>query len=91
MRTKEQWKALVSEFESSDLIQAQFCRQKKISSSGLHKWRKYYAESITNSDFIDISQPLSSQSHPVIPQDNNTAWQVELELGKGIILRVRTA
>jgi hypothetical protein len=91
MRTKDQWKALVSGFESSSLNQADYCKQKEISSSGLHKWRKHFTKEQPSTDFIDISEPLSPQNALAATPRGDSSWQVELELGQGIVLRVWTA
>ena len=90
-RSKKQWQALLAEFNTSDLSQDAYCKKRRISLSSFHKWRKYFSSQSTESAFADITAqvteavPLSTE-HP-----NNAPWQVELELGHGIILRLRTA
>ncbi len=91
-RSKAQWKKLVEEYGTSGLTQSAFCRQHKIaSSSSFHKWRKRFTSSSTN-DFVNITEPLTRTPSPVVSENQPThPWQVELELGSGMILRVRAS
>lgn len=59
MRSKDQWKALLAELESSGLTQVAFCKQHHIAPSNLYKWRKRFAEPAPGTEFIDITGPLS--------------------------------
>jgi hypothetical protein len=89
MRTQEQWKALLEEFNTSGLTRAAFCKKHRIATSSLYRWQQLF-EHASNTDFIDVTGPLVNApgSHPVSVRDND--WQVELELGSGIVLRLRT-
>lgn len=90
-RTKEQWKALVAEFEDGDLTQSKYCKRHKIAGSGLYKWRKVFAEEYESNDFIDITEPLAAQPESLIlSQPDKSSRQVELDLG-GMDLRLRTS
>lgn len=88
-RTKAQWKALLEEYASSGLTQTAFCQQQRIAPSGLCKWRKYFADQSAESHFIDITESLSKAAEPLPEQARDERWQVELELGLGVILRIR--
>ena len=89
MRTQEQWKALLEEFNTSGLTRAAFCKKHRIATSSLYRWQQLF-EHASNAGFIDVTEPLVNApgSHPVPVRDND--WQVELELGSGIVLRLRT-
>ena len=89
MRTQEQWKALLEEFNTSGLTRAAFCKKHRIATSSLYRWQQLF-ERARNADFIDVTEPLvnAPESHPTPVRDND--WQVELELGSGIVLRLRT-
>jgi hypothetical protein len=89
MRTQEQWKALLEEFNTSGLTRAAFCKKHRIATSSLYRWQQLF-EHASNTDFIDVTEPLANApgSHPVPVRDND--WQVELELGSGFVLRLRT-
>lgn len=89
MRTQEQWRALLEEFNTSGLTRAAFCKKHRIATSSLYRWQQLF-EHVSDADFIDVTEPLANapQSHPDPVRDND--WQVELELGDGIVLRLRT-
>ncbi len=89
-RSKDQWKSMVSAYESSDLSHVAFCKQHRIAPSNLYKWRNYFAEQAPNSEFIDITEPLSVTSPSPVAQ-SDSAWQVELTFGRGMVLRLRTS
>ena len=88
MRTQSQWKALLKEFNSSGLTKSAFCKKHRIATSSLYRWQQLFAEHAAPTDFIDVTQPLSRTAAPAGAGDND--WQVELELGAGIVLRLRT-
>jgi len=90
-RTREQWKALVDEFATSGLTKAFFCKKHRIASSCLYRWQKVFAEQPVLADFIDITQPVPGATPEPPAADNNKQWQVELELGAGIVLRLRSS
>ena len=90
-RSRSQWKALLEEFNSSGLTKSAFCKKHRIATSSLYRWQRLLAEQPGgDSDFIDVTQPLSHT--PLLPPAHarDNAWQVELELGTGIVLRLRT-
>jgi transposase-like protein len=90
MRTQNQWKALLEEFNNSGLTRAAFCKKHRIATSSLYRWQQLFNDHAGDASFIDVTEPLSNvpMSHPVPVRDND--WQVELELGAGIVLRLRT-
>jgi transposase-like protein len=91
MRTQHQWKALLSEFNDSGLTKSAFCKKHQIATSSLYRWQQLFAErSGGATDFIDVTQPLSSTPPPAPAPVRDSDWQVELELGTGIVLRLRT-
>jgi len=83
----------VAQYESGSLTQKIFCQQHQISMGSLHKWRKRFKQNEGMNDFIEISQTIvpTNPSLPPVMEQNNSAWQVELELGQGMVLRVRRA
>lgn len=93
-RSESQWRKLLEQFNTSGLTQAQFCKKHHISSGSFHKWKKrLFAsdQSGLSSPFIEVA-PLEmnaiTASEPMHPETKQ-AWDVELELTKGCILRVR--
>ena len=81
---------MLSELELSGLTQTAFCKQHHIAPSNLYKWRKTLAEQAANTEFIDITEPLQITPPSSLTQGDNL-WQVELDLGQGMVLRVRTS
>jgi transposase-like protein len=85
-RSKEQWQMLVNQYETSGLTQQAFCKQQGIATSGLNKWRKRFSNSL-ETEFVDITDQLSEVgSHENHHRDNR--WEVELQLGQGLVLRI---
>ena len=90
MRTQAQWKALLEEFNTSGLTKSAFCKKHRIATSSLYRWQQLLAEQMGDLDFVDITQPLSNAPAPLPAQARDNDWQVELELGAGVVLRLRT-
>ncbi len=91
MRTRHQWKALLNEFNDSGLTRSAFCKKHRIATRSLYRWQQLFAEQPgETTDFIDITQPLSSTPPPALAPARDNDWQVELELGAGTVLRLRT-
>ena len=89
-RSRDQWQTLVSEFASSGLTKVAFCKKHGIATSCLYRWQKVFTEQPVRDDFIDITQPVAGATPAPFTADNEQ-WQVELELGAGIVLRLRTS
>jgi hypothetical protein len=86
------WRQLIAQYEAGSLPQKSFCQQHQISVSSLHKWRNRFKHNETADHFIDISKaivPTHHQSPPAVDPEI-PAWLVELELGQGMVLRVRS-
>ena len=92
LRSPAQWRALITEFESSDLTARAFCDKHHIATSGLHKWRHHFSQSNSSSDFSDIGAQVNSpplQPLSASPSESHSRdWQIELDLGHGLRLRV---
>ena len=85
-RSLEQWQALVNQYETSGLTQQAFCKQHGIATSGLNKWRKRFSSS-SEAEFVDITRQLSQVNSQRSCQPESR-WQVELQLGQGVVLRI---
>ena len=89
-RSRQQWAELIELQPSSGLSVPHFCQQAGVSYPSFMAWRKKLrvADSVSNNPpgFVE----LTSAADQTIP--GNTAelnhWQVELDLGNGIQLRI---
>ena len=79
-RTRAEWEVLVSKYECSDLSRKHFCDQESISVSSLDYWRHRLNREPRSEavPFVELPKMVSSP-----------AWDVELELGGGAVLRLR--
>ncbi len=89
MRSQGEWKALLEAFNNSGLTKAAFCKQHRIATSSLYRWQSIFSQHAGDTDFIDVTESLSITPAPTAPERDNP-WQVELALGDGIVLRLRT-
>jgi len=92
MRSKAQWQSLITEYENSPLNQQAFCDKHKIAVSSFHKWRKHFGLQPPAAPFVEIGQALAAASvSEQTSSDAEKSWEVELELGQGLLLRLRYA
>ena len=89
-RSRSQWKALLKEFNTSGLSKTAFCKKHRIATSSLYRWQQILSQGTVDTDFIDITEPLSITPAPPPVHECDNNWQVELALGAGIVLRLRT-
>ena len=86
-RTAEQWRSLIGEQAESGLSQRAFCKRKRLSLSTFTLWKRRLSEaevlasaqSEDQATWIDLGQLASSRS----------GWDIELDLGEGVCLRLR--
>ena len=84
-KSRAQWIELMAMYEAGDLPQRQFCERHEVAYSTFGYWRKRLASPVT---------PLEAASEPLLELSRlalNDAvdWRVELELGSGLVLRLR--
>jgi len=88
-RSRAQKRSLVDQFHASGHTKTAFCKQRGIATSCLVRWQKAFAAESPVDAFVDITAPVKA-SAPAQPQAQAPPHrQVELELGAGVILRVR--
>ncbi len=95
IRSEEEWRRLVSEYEASDMTMTQFSAERGLARSSLTEWRKRFRDKLpTDVDGRSGGQsgPLNELSglfdHTDAPQPAGH-WRVELDLGGGTVLRLR--
>ena len=84
-RTANEWEKLVSRFEQGVQTRRDFCLSQGVSVSTFNLWRRKLRGNTAQHDesmFVEVSQ-----AEPT----GVSWWDVELELGGGVILRVRSA
>lgn len=92
-RSVEDWRRLIKLYDESELSQTKFCKQHNIASSGLYKWRSRFADESPSPSaaFVDITDNIQNVSQSAAgTSDHSIPWDVELDLGHGRILRLRT-
>jgi hypothetical protein len=75
-RSRADWERLVSKFERSGLSRKAFCERAAVSTSTFDYWRRKLAAKAPG--FIELP-----------PVERGGAWEVELDLGGGVALRLR--
>ena len=87
-KIRSQWRAIISEFNQSHSPARVFCTDHDLAYGTFAKWRHHFAKpsekKIEPPGLIELIQPASSQP-------GSEYWHVELELGNGMTLRLRTA
>lgn len=79
-RSRSDWEALVGKFDRSGLSRQQFCAEAAVPMSSFGYWQRKLRRERTAeaSGFIEL---------PAIASTSD--WDVELELGGGVVLRLR--
>ena len=93
-RSVEDWRRLIKLYDDSHLTQREFCKQHNIGSSGFYKWRSRFASETPSPSavFMDITDTIQRAAQPAAAVGHHTTlWDLELDLGHGRILRLRTA
>jgi putative transposase len=88
-RTREQWQALIDEQAESELSVSEFCAQYDLTVSNFYLWRKKLSndsQSLTKPDnWLAFDIPASAEKEP------GGAWEIELALPGGVVLRMNRA
>jgi transposase-like protein len=89
-RSPEQWRELFARFEQSGQSREQFCTAHDLGVSTFGRWRqrlrrerRVSAAAGGDALFVELAQETSARAAP--------PWEVELQLGAGVILRLRQA
>jgi len=83
-RSRGEWESLMERFEAGGLSQRAFCAQEGVAYSSFCYWRRKLraaeAAEMVPAPLIELPA-LTTMAAP--------AWRVELDLGQGLVLRVR--
>ena len=83
-RSRSAWEQLIAQYEAGDLSQRIFCEQHGLAYSTFGYWRKQLRRPVHNEN-----QPASLIELPMLSTDESRGWRVELDLGKGMVLRLK--
>jgi len=84
-KNRAEWVELMAAYEASDLSQREFCENHDVAYSTFGYWRKRLRSPVVS--LKPASEPLLELS-PLTLNDTRD-WRVELNLGSGVMLRVR--
>jgi len=83
-RDRSAWEQLMAQYEAGDLSQRIFCERHGLAYSTFGYWRKQLRQSAQNKH-----QPVSLIELPMLPTGESRDWRVELDLGEGMVLRLK--
>lgn len=90
-RTGADWQAVISRAERSALSTAAFCAAEGISTASFYLWRKRLRASDPPQGDVGEEAPefldLGQLSRPA--KTDAASWDLELDLGDGVVLRLR--
>jgi hypothetical protein len=81
-RSPEQWHQILDELESSGLSRSAFCRQKGLLAETLRQAERRVGRHEQRARFVELSSPALLDDEP------RRRWDIELELGDGVVLRL---
>ena len=88
-----QWQELIERFERAGQSRGGFCAAHGLALSTFDLWRRKLRATPTADKahpealFVELTNPAQRQA--CAPSAGTPAWEVELELGAGVVLRVR--
>ena len=82
--SRGEWERLMASYEASDMTQRAFCAQHGLAYSSFCYWRKRLRTSQRVKDEVVPLVELSG-----LALDKASGWRVELDLGAGVVLRMR--
>lgn len=83
-RSRDEWKRLMAAYEASDLTQRAFCAEQGLAYSTFCYWRRR----LRQEESTDREGPTLVEL-PVLAGSASGDWRVELDLGDGLVLRLR--
>lgn len=82
-RSREHWAELMTTYEAGDWTQRAFCAEHGVAYSTFCYWRRR----LRQGDGADVTPTLVEL--PVLAGGGSGDWRVELDLGDGLVLRLR--
>ncbi len=93
-RSAAQWQTIIQQYTKSGLSVTDFCQQASIGKVSFHKWHNRVKKSAANAlsdsmgDFMEITPTREAVTEPR-QVAHSTPWDIELDLGDGLICRLR--
>ncbi len=79
-RSRDEWQRLIEEQAGSGLTQNAFCRKRSLSVGSFQNWKRRLAAEAPTEPWVELG---------TLDRSADTGWDIELELGEGICLRLR--
>ena len=96
-RTAAQWRKLIERFDRSGQTRGKFCAANGLALSTFDLWRRKLGETQAPADeahpeslFVELTNAAEPPG-PSRTAAGTGAWEVELDLGAGVVLRLRRA
>jgi len=88
-RSREQWQALIARAESSGRSVEAFCRSESISTASFYHWRKRLSGD--RSAMSALGKPPAAEPAflDLGSLSGEAPWELELDLGAGVVLHLR--
>ena len=86
-RSRDQWRELLERFEHSGQSREDFCREHGLTLSSFAHWRRALGKTAAGGRVVEAA-PVFFELTPQ-PSGPAGSWDVELELGDGVVLRLR--
>jgi len=87
-RGQEEWRDIIARFERSGQTRDQFCAEHNLGISTFSRWRQRLRRA-RPAPLPDNGEALFIELEPPPSANLSQAWDVELELGAGVVLRLR--
>ena len=86
-RSHDDWRQLMTEYEAGELSQRQVCEHHQLAYSTFCDWRKRRSAGAVRTERTATSVP--QRDFPQLPAPAQSDWRLELELGQGVVLRLK--
>lgn len=88
-RSKNQWQELIDKQASSGLSQADFCKREQLALSTFTNWKRRLAGRVGPASSDEQESAPSPWIELGAVNGSVPSWEIELDLGGGICLRLR--
>ena len=79
-RGRDEWQRLIDEQAASGLTQSAFCQANALSLASFQNWKRRLVAEAPGESWVELG---------TLNRSAGTGWDVELDLGEGLCLRLR--